>query len=115
MKEVTIGDYSETFNIYVGGTDKSLNWFNNPYISLNVYRYENFGKHKTYYDKDYQLKLCSREQLLRMVDESQLHFYPNTLCFANEDKVKITGNWLEPDHSIPVITFDYCNNSTYNG
>ena len=38
IKNLTMKDFDDTFNLIIGIKNKDMNWFDNPYISANVYQ-----------------------------------------------------------------------------
>ena len=44
--EETMMNYDDTFNIFFGTTDKTLDWFDNPFIQMNVYDFDQTYKPK---------------------------------------------------------------------
>ncbi len=40
MKNVTMADFDQSFNTFIGITDTEFKWFDNPYISANVYEFD---------------------------------------------------------------------------
>lgn len=37
MKNRTLDDYADTFNSFVGIANKTIDWFNNPYLEPKIY------------------------------------------------------------------------------
>ena len=61
------------------------------------------------------MKLCERESLLKLLPESEIQFYPNSLCFEDLNKFKLTKGWMDADFHSIYLSFDYCNPNTYHG
>ena len=41
ISNVTMSEYDVSFNMFLGIVDSKFDWFNNPYISANVYQLTN--------------------------------------------------------------------------
>ena len=48
------------------------------------------------------------------IKEEATKYYPNSLCFENKHDLKMIGNWFDNKFENFFISFDSCNNSTYN-
>ena len=68
-----------------------FNWFDNPYVSPNVYHLDSDWKPKL--SRDIKLKRCEVADLLKFMSKSLTSWYPNALCFDDKNKIKIKGNW----------------------
>ena len=56
MGNINLGEYDDSFNMIIGTTNKELNFFDNPYISVNVY--EMTEKWKPALSPDIELQTC---------------------------------------------------------
>ena len=52
-------DFDDTFNMVFGIKNDSINWFDNPYLSMNVY--ETKDDWKPYLSPDIKLQNCTKE------------------------------------------------------
>ena len=61
MGNINLGDYDNSFNMIIGTTldPTKFNWFDNPYISVNVY--ETTEEWNVKLSKDIELQLCKKE------------------------------------------------------
>ena len=75
-----LNDFGSSFNFFVGTANKELDFFDNPYMTVNVYELdENYTPTLT---KDVILKKCDKEKdLMKFVDPNLAAYYPNALCF----------------------------------
>jgi len=82
FRNKTMDEFDDTFNLFIGTTNKDLNWFHNPYIEVNVYEFDE--KFEMKLSKDVKLKQCSEEDYLQFLNKAELHFYQNSLCMENK-------------------------------
>ena len=61
------------------------------------------------------MKLCDKAELGKIVPESELQFYPNSLCFEDKSKIKLKNSWNEEHFENLYIAVDFCNPMTFNG
>jgi len=40
ITDVNMGDFDDSFNVAFGVMASEFNWFDNPYVSANVYEYD---------------------------------------------------------------------------
>jgi len=66
--------------MFIDIRNKEFNWFDNPYISPNVYELDN--NYQTKLSKNIQLELCSRNKIIKFAND--LAHHPNALCFADK-------------------------------
>ena len=77
--------FDDSFNLVFGIADKSLNWFDNPYVEVNVYNLD--SNWTPTLSKDIKMKQCSKEDLLKFIDEYSTRYYVNSLCFDSKKHV----------------------------
>ena len=106
-------DFDDTFNMVFGVKNASINWFDNPYLSMNVY--ETKEDWKPYLSPNIKLQNCTKDQMLTFVTETSLQYYPNSLCFVDKRPIKIIGNWFDNKFHNPFVSIESCNNATYHG
>ena len=59
MDNLTMSDFNDTFNMFVGIKNKEIDWFDNPYLEMNVYEVdENWAP---YLSPRIKLMQCTRE------------------------------------------------------
>ena len=54
-----MSDFDDSFNIIIGTKNEELDWFDNPYISPQVYQSNHLGEIRL--SNDIRLKKCTRE------------------------------------------------------
>ena len=82
LDNVSMDNYRDSFNMFFGTTNEQLDWFDNPYVSMNVYDLsQNWNPQIS---QKIGLRKCLSEEMLKVVTESAQAYYPNSLCF--EDK-----------------------------
>ena len=58
--EKPMSNFKESFNFFVGTSNRDLNWFDNPYVEVNVYDIdENFIPTLS---KDVRMRMCDIEK-----------------------------------------------------
>ena len=115
MEEIAkkdFGEYDDTFNMLLNIRNDTFDWFDNPYISPNVYQLDN-----TFQPKPSQVKVtkCQQEDKLRFMDQSLIFWYANAICFLDKTQIKMKSNWYDREFHSIFISLDYCNEKTYNG
>ena len=113
LQGIVMSDYDDSFNFIVGTANKEIDWFNNPYITANVYEMTESWAPKL--SKYIKLQVCEKEQLTAMMTEQATSYYPNALCFQDRGEIKASGNWFGRRFHNPYISIESCNNNTYTG
>ena len=103
-------DFQTSFNMFMG-TSNPLNWFDNPYIEMNVYELTDGFERKPY--KDVKFRKCDQpKDLIQQMSPHIADYYPNALCFDDLRKIKLLGNWFDDKYSNMIISIDACRNTT---
>ena len=81
-------DFDDTFNLIIGTTDSTIEWFDNPYIEVNII--DLAQDFKPTISKDIFLRKCDLEKdLLKFMPRNVGKYYPNALCFNNKNDIKL--------------------------
>ena len=82
-----MADFDDTFNMFIGITDKDFNWYDNPYISANVYEVdENF---QTTISSNLKLSKCEEKDMEFVANRTVGAYYPNSVCFSDKGSLKL--------------------------
>ena len=106
-------DYDDSFNMFIGTTNKQIDFLDNPYLQINVYGVDQNFKPKI--SEEVKLRKCEKEDLLKVVTETASGYYPNSMCFDDKSKIKLKQNWFFQEYENLYVSIDACNNSTYSG
>ena len=99
-------DFSKSFNIVLGTSNKEINWFDNPYIQVNAYDIdENFAPKP---NKNVRLRNCQKEDLTKFMAENVAEYYPNALCFDDFSKLSFLDNWFDSKFKNIFIAIEAC-------
>ena len=101
-----MADFDDSFNLFIG-IDKSVeefNWFTNKYVRVKVYEIDQDWKT----DKPIELRMCSKEDLLKFMTESVSDYYRNSLCFKDKKQIQLMSHWLHKDFKSIVISIESC-------
>ena len=73
-------DFEQSFQVFLGTTNKALDLLDNPYIEVNVYDIDqNFVPTIS---NDVKMRMCNKEKdFLKFMDPNVALYYPNALCF----------------------------------
>ena len=63
----------DSFNIIINARDEHFDWFDNPYISPNVFEIDE--QWKPVISDKIKLKKCSQEDLLKFMSETMISWY----------------------------------------
>ena len=77
LRDGRLDQFSDSFNLILGSTDNDFDFFDNPYIEVNVYERTQLGNNLSLI----KLKKCSRQDLMKFMDEEIAKLYKNALCF----------------------------------
>ena len=108
-----IGNYSDSFNMIIGTKNTDINWFDNPYISANVYEIENGFKLKM--SEVAKLRECSKDDLTKFMPDDTASYYENSLCFKDPQNIDMWNNWFDDDYKNYMIAITACDQDTYKG
>ena len=102
--------FEKSFTVVIGTKNKTLDFFDNPYIDVNVYEInEEFNPTLS---KEVKMKTCDAEKdLLKFMDENVAAYYPTALCFEDLSKIDLMGNWFEIKYNSLLVSIDACRNS----
>ena len=81
IENKTMMDFDDSFNMIVGITNKTVDWFNNPYFSFKVYEMTNKWAPV---EANISMNVCTQEQLSLFLTDTAIKYYPNALCFSNK-------------------------------
>jgi len=110
LKDKHLDYYDDSFNILFGTTNTEFDFFDNPYISVNVYELNSaFSPKKS--DK-LQLKKCSYEDKSKFINDQAITYYPNALCLSDKGKVPIRNSWHNLEFDNIFISLDACDDYT---
>jgi len=106
-------DFDNSFNIFIGTSNKSLNWLDNPYIEPNVYEITNEWVPQK--SKTIKLRQCNKEEdLEKFMKPNVAAYYPNSLCFDDKSQISFLSNWFDDEYKNLWVSFDACRNTTSN-
>ena len=90
--QANLGDYDESFNMFVGITDESLNFLDNEFFKVSVVEL----------DHNWNSKVSDRIELRKCTDrdrnfmtETAAGYYKNSYCFKDKSQVNLSGNWFD--------------------
>jgi hypothetical protein len=106
--EMKMEDYKDTFNMFVGTTNKTIDLFDNDYVSFKIY--ELTEEYVPYISPSLKFKKCVKSDLLEFVSEYATGYYPNALCLDYIDDFRMYSNWFNPAFINPMLTLERCNN-----
>jgi hypothetical protein len=107
-----MGEFKDSFNMFIGATDRSLDLEHNPYISIKVYGIDE--NYKLFEQDRVSLRRCE-EADIGFVKKEARKFYPNSLCFNDRSKIVLHNNWFSDRYHNLAITVEHCRNTTLNG
>ena len=102
----SLQDFDKTFNMLINIRNQDFDWFDNPYITPNIYHID--ANYKPKLTTTIKFKSCDRADLLKFMPETELSWYPNALCFADKSQIKLKGNWYASEFNSIYISLDYC-------
>ena len=80
-----MADYEKTFNMFMGTSNKELDWFDNPYITPVVYDITDKWKPV---ESNIKLRKCDREKdQENFMAKNVAAYYPNAICFEDKSDV----------------------------
>ena len=85
-------DFDNSFNMLLDIRNKEFDWFDNPYISPQIYEFDESYVIK---QSEVKFKICSLEDKLKYMDPTAASFYHNSLCFDDKKKIYLNGNWYK--------------------
>ena len=77
--------------------DTEFDWFNNPYISPNVYEFDQDWLPRI--SDKVKLKLCDKNRLTKVLGIKNVPWYKNAICFEDVSKIKLDKNWYEETYN----------------
>jgi hypothetical protein len=90
--KANLGDYEESFNMFVGITDESLNFLDNEFFKVSVVEL----------DQNWNSRVSERIELRRCTDQDRdfmtktaAGYYKNSYCFKDKSQVNLNGNWFD--------------------
>ena len=95
----------------IGVTNKEIDLFDNPLISINVY--ELTEKWEPKISDKIKLKKCTYEDKIKFMTSTALKYYPNALCFLDKSSIHIRNNWFDETFENIYISIEACNPQTY--
>ena len=100
-------EFDNSFNMFVGTGDKNLDWFDNPYVEVNVYDLTQAYVPKL--SENVTMRKCDKEKdIKKFVKDNVAEYWPNALCFDDKRKIKIFSNWFDDEYSNFYIAIDAC-------
>ena len=111
LVNVNLGDHNDTFHTFIsfGSSDEGFefDWFNNPYISANVYSLDE--NYTVKFEPDIKLETCRMEDLKSWVPVRSYSDIAHSLCFEDLSNVELTRSWGGPagQHNV-FISIDGC-------
>ena len=111
ISQVTFDHFDDSFLMLLDIRNPGFDWFDNPYIQPNLYLLDQTWKPKIH--PTVKLQKCTNEYLRKIIPEHELRVFSNSVCFANEGKLKFKGSWNDENFESLFISIDYCNQKTY--
>ena len=115
MIDRTMQDFDDSFNMLLNIRLEleEFDWFNNPYISPNIYDLN--GDWHPKLSNNITLRLCKREDLIKFMPAASVIWHENALCFNDKKLIQMYGDWYDEKFQSIFISIDYCNQKFYNG
>ena len=95
----------------IGIVNDKIDIFDNQFFKIEAYR---LNPHKNL-NETIDLRLCEKEDLLRMMSPLVASYYPNSVCFKNRKGLNVTDNWFVSDYSMIFLSIEECSKTTKNG
>lgn len=80
--------FNDSGSYIIGITNESIDLFDNPYIRIAAYKLTEKFELK----EEVKLRKCDKSDLLKLMPEELIYYYPNSLCI--EKRIPMVGNWL---------------------
>ena len=82
---ISLADYQDSFNMIIGTTNNTMDWFDNPYIQIKVYDLSQDWQPKP--STRTKLVKCKLDQMSSFINDNAMKYYPNSLCFEDIDTI----------------------------
>ena len=83
----TMGDFKDTFGMFVGTTNTDIDLWNNPYIHPNVYELDENWAPKV--SEIVKLHKCTYDDISEFVTEFAVKYHQNAICFEDKSKLHL--------------------------
>ena len=98
--------------MFLGTSNAHLDWWDNPYIEVNIYDVDEEWVPKI--AEGVKLRKCQKSDLTKFLSDTASNYYPNSLCFRDVSKVHLNRNWFGEKYNNLIISIDACRNTTEN-
>ena len=105
--DTPMSEFDDSFNIILGTTNKTFDWFNNPFVIPNVYEVNENNDIKL--SKEIKMKQCTLEDKKKLLTDTTINYYPNSICFEDKSKIKLKNDWYNKEYKNLYLTIDACN------
>ena len=113
-QRIVVGQQSNSLNFAFGmfsKKDESFDILNNQYIEPVVYQMSKPGNLMKQLPKSL-VRRCTKEEMLKIVKEDVLHWYPDALCIDDKSELILQGALYTKTANLPLISIVECKNYT---
>ena len=94
LHDTRLVNYTDSFNFFIGMRNEEVDFFDNRYMSVNIYERSQHGPIKSLL----KFKKCTMDDLLQLIEKDMYGDYRNSICIDNIDDVNIMGSWYHSSY-----------------
>ena len=106
-----MADFNDSFNMIIGTSNDTIDWFNNPYIQMVVYDLDSEFNPKP--SENVKLVNCTYEEMSSFINEKAFEHYPNSLCIEDKDTIPMMNTWYSSKYESIYIAIESCDRAEY--
>jgi hypothetical protein len=89
---LVLENVEDSFSMFLGCSNKTVNILDNPYFNLNVVEIDQNWSPKI--SETVKLRKCIKEKDYYFMSETAQGYYPNSACIDNKSQARLSGNWF---------------------